>query len=982
MLKKTKLCTGLMVACGGVLLSAGQSAVAQTPATQTLERVEITGSNIKRTDTETASPVQIISKQELDQAGKGTVAEFLQTLTADGQGSVPFTYGRGFSGATSAGVSLRGLGANATLVLINGRRVTTAVLADDAQRTYVDLNQIPLEMVERVEVLKDGASSIYGSDAVAGVVNIILRKNFVGTVAKASYGLSEKGDGNEPRVALTHGFGDLATDGYNVLLNAEFGKKGAIFYRDRVGRGPVGVSAIGQPQWGFDPDFGPSNNIPRQGGNGWIPVDANGVRLSNSASTSIIGNVRTPFAGPAPGNYQPYYSRSDPTGVGFTRTFPGAATYCAGNANLPQNNPAGGCIIDVRQAVSQIQPKQETGSFSGRYTKQITPDIEGSIDFGYYQSRTSVDGLPIAPSGGYFTPDGVAHSQTAATMLGAAHPDNPYFGTAARLAYLPLFDTGTTPINSSSHSERFAAALKGTYMGFDFDTGVIWSEAQQTDISTKVVNWRVKNALLNPTAANVAAAAAFSPAYAALPAGTVWRIGENAGLNSAALYNALLADQHRDGFSRLYGADIKISKEVGQLPGGPIGVAVGAEARRESNALPQYSGLGDFIGLSLTSYGGKRNIYATYAEVALPVLKQLELNGALRYDHYTDAGDSVTPKVGVKYKALSNLALRGTYAKAFRAPSSTENGASSLAAFGGAIVNDNARCAALTADGVPAATVAANCKGVSPTFVQSGNPDLKPEKSTSFTLGLVWDITPKSSVTADLWQIKRKGLPVIEQPQSAVDGNRVVRDPATKLSPNDPGSILAGAVVFQNSSSSTTSGLDLEAKSRWSLGTMGGLTTGVTWTHLITQRVVDEDGTVHDYAGTHGDCNITNCIGSPRERVSFNSSWDFAPWRVGLNVNYRGKINNKTEQSDTACAQSLLNGADFPSGCKVKSFTTADLSAAWKFGKNSEIFGSVQNVFDTKPPADFLTYGAIGYNPLDYSGAIGRFYRVGVKHQF
>ena len=123
------------------------------------------------------------------------------------------------------------------------------MLADDAQRSYVDLNQIPLEMVERIEVLKDGASSIYGSDAVAGVVNIILKKNFVGTVAKASYGLSEKGDGNEPRAALTHGFGDLAADGYNVILNAEFGKKSAINYRDRIGRNAVGVSAIGQPQW-------------------------------------------------------------------------------------------------------------------------------------------------------------------------------------------------------------------------------------------------------------------------------------------------------------------------------------------------------------------------------------------------------------------------------------------------------------------------------------------------------------------------------------------------------------------------------------------------------------------------------------------------------------------------------------------------------------------------------------------------------------
>lgn len=968
MLKKTKLCTGLMVACGGVLLSAGQSAMAQT--TQSLQRVEITGSNIKRSDTETASPVQVISKQELDQSGKGTVAEFLQTLTADGQGSVPFTYGRGFSGATSAGISLRGLGANATLVLLNGRRITTAVLADDAQRTYVDLNQIPLEMVDHVDVVKDGASAIYGSDAVAGVVNIILKKNFSGTVLKASYGTSYKGDGNEPRIALTHGFGDLVKDGYNVILNAEYGKKGSIYYRDRTGRGPVGVSAIGQPQWGFDPDAGPSNNIPRQGGNGWIPAGVN-----NSASTSIIGNVRNPTT-------LNYYSRSDPAGVGFTRTFPNAATYCGANANLPQNNPNGGCIIDVRQAVSQIQPSQESGSFSGRVTKQVTPDIEGSLDFGFYQVRTSVDGLPISPSAGFYLPNGTVVSQTAVTLLGANHPDNPYFGTAARLSYLPLYDTGVTPVNSAAHSERLAGALKGTYMGFDFDAGLIWSEAQQTDTSVKTVNWRVKNALLNPTPANVATATAFSPAYAALPPGTVWRIGENAGLNSAAMYNALLADQERNGYSRLYGADIKVSKEVGQLPGGPIGIAVGLEARREQNALPLYSGFGDYQGLSLTAYSGKRNIYATYVEANLPVIKQLELNAALRYDHYTDAGDSLTPKVGIKYKPISNLALRGTYSRSFRAPSSTENSANSLAAFGGATVNDNVRCAALTADGVAAATVAANCLNVAPTFIQSGNPALKPEKSTSFTLGLVFDVTPKSSVTVDAWQIKRKGLPVIEQPQSAVDAGQLVRDPATKLSPNDPGSILNGSVIFQNSAESLTSGVDLEAKTKWALGTYGGLTTGLTWTHLIIQRVTDADGTVHNYAGTHGDCNITNCIGSPREKVSFNGTWDFAPWRVGLNVNYRGSYKNTDEQATVGCNQSLLNGADFPGGCKIKSFTTADLSGAWKFGKNSEIFGSIQNVFDTKPPADFYTYGAIGYNPLDYSGAIGRFFRIGVKHQF
>ena len=114
--------------------------------------------------------------------------------------------------------------------------------------------------------------------------------------------------------------------------------------------------------------------------------------------------------------------------------------------------------------------------------------------------------------------------------------------------------------------------------------------------------------------------------------------------------------------------------------------------------------------------------------------------------------------------------------------------------------------------------------------------------------------------------------------------------------------------------------------------------------------MTDADGTVHNYAGTHGNCDITNCIGSPRDRVSLAATWDFAPWRLGLNVNYRGEMSNKFEQSDTDCAQTIADGADFPSGCKVKSFTTADLSGAWKFGKNSEIFGSIQNVFDAKPP--------------------------------
>lgn len=210
----------------------------------------------------------------------------------------------------------------------------------------------------------------------------------------------------------------------------------------------------------------------------------------------------------------------------------------------------------------------------------------------------------------------------------------------------------------------------------------------------------------------------------------------------------------------------------------------------------------------------------------------------------------------------------------------------------------------------------------------------------------------------------------------------MIRDPATKLTANDPGAILTGAVVFQNSDESLTRGLDVEFKHRWDLDGMGKLTTGLTWTHLMTQRVITAAGVVHDFAGTHGNCDVTNCMGSPKDRISLAATWDLGQWRVGANLNYRGSMSNKLEQSDTECAQHLASGAEFPSDCKVKSFTTLDISGAYKLGKNTEISGSIANLLNSKPPSDFLTYGAIGYNPLDYSGAIGRYFRIGLKHQF
>ena len=165
--------------------------------------------SIKRIDAETSAPVQIISREDIQNSGKTTIQEVLRSVTADSTGSIPTSFTNGFASG-SAAVSLRGLGVNSTLVLLNGRRMTTYGLADDGTRNFVDLNTLPLEAVDRIEVLKEGASAIYGADAVGGVVNVILRKSYTGASVGGSYGQTGDSDGNDIRGWGSFGFGDLA----------------------------------------------------------------------------------------------------------------------------------------------------------------------------------------------------------------------------------------------------------------------------------------------------------------------------------------------------------------------------------------------------------------------------------------------------------------------------------------------------------------------------------------------------------------------------------------------------------------------------------------------------------------------------------------------------------------------------------------------------------------------------------------------------
>ena len=202
------------------------------PVPATLEKVVVTGSNVRRIDAETPSPVQVITAADMKRSGYTTVADVLHNITANNMGSLSQASPGAFA-AGGSGVSLRGLTVGATLVLIDGHRMASYPIPDDGERDFVDISSIPIDAIERIEVLKDGASAVYGSEAIAGVVNVILKKTFVGTTIGAETGLTSHGDGATQHVTLMTGWGDLETDGHNAYIAIEARHQNSILLKDR-----------------------------------------------------------------------------------------------------------------------------------------------------------------------------------------------------------------------------------------------------------------------------------------------------------------------------------------------------------------------------------------------------------------------------------------------------------------------------------------------------------------------------------------------------------------------------------------------------------------------------------------------------------------------------------------------------------------------------------------------------------------------------
>ena len=431
-MKRLTLATTQCLGIGIVAVALPATSFAQEP--KKVEKIEVTGSNIKRVDTETIAPVQIITREDIEKSTKSSVAELIRDLPINNGGSYNETFTNSFSPGAS-GVSFRGLGQKNTLVLLNGRRMANYGFAQNLQDTYVDLNSIPNSAVERIEVLKDGASAIYGSDAIGGVLNIILRRDYQGIELTGNIGTSTEGGLNEYKAALTIGVGDLAKDKYNVLAVLDF------FHRDEL--------LFSERDFVKDYDF-------RQYPGGLFS-------WSQSAATWVrpAPNSRVPLAGcgdgTRPGTVLP---RQQFAAVGQTLT-----------GNVCAYNPA---------PYLTAFPEADRFGALVQGTYNFSPSLTGYGEFLYSKSENSQHFTPAAvPSVAYNPLNGGV--RPVLNTLPASNPNNP-FGAASTLNYT-FFEVGPRNADINADAYRFLAGLKGTVGSWDWDAAFFTAENKVEQIN-------------------------------------------------------------------------------------------------------------------------------------------------------------------------------------------------------------------------------------------------------------------------------------------------------------------------------------------------------------------------------------------------------------------------------------------------------------------------------------------------------------------
>jgi iron complex outermembrane receptor protein len=881
---------GLFGAAAGLGLLASPFAAAQEMAgqqAQPIQRVEVTGSSIRRVAAETSLPITTIRAADFAKQGLTTVQEVLNTIPMNQTSTVSSSaVGAGTGGRATA--DLRGLGGDKTLVLLNGRRLANHPYFADT----VDLNIIPVAALERVEVLRDGASAIYGTDAIGGVINFITKRSVEGgALTVEGYEPLRRGGGNEQRVNLSGGWGDLGRDGYSMFGVLDYHQQSALRSTDR--------------------SFARTGVIPERG-------------LNQVSRTTYPANFFSDLG--VAGN--PYF-----------------ATGCNPPGGSPGTRPATDgdpvCEFDFTQYIDLI-PKTRQYSAMGKFNRQLTPDHLASLEFVWGRSTNESRVAPPPMSN-------LGITMTSASPYYPGNGSVPAFpgltGEPLDISWRPL-ESGQRLNYDSSSTARLQASLEGTIAGWDYNTAISHSlgRARSSFRGGYLIDQRIIEGvgagILNP----------FGPQS---PAGAEF------------LQNSLLLGEYVHARIASSAVDARASRELMTLPGGPLGFALGAEFRRDRAKYFVNRGLAGQASSSgyadAQDQSGQRSIYAIFTELNVPVIKDLELNFAGRYDHYSDVGGSFNPKVSLRYQPTRQMLIRGSFNKGFRAPTLFDLYGPQTTTNSSDTYDDPRLCPGGVA--VPGANPSIVC-GQQQNVRGGGNPNLEPERSRTYSAGIVFEPIPQLTLSADYWNIKLKDQ-ISALAEQTIFGNYPRYQNLFVYDPS--GTRLAYVLdITSNLGEVHTRGLDLSLLYRLPKNPFGNLSLSIDGTYVNKYEYQNERGGPYTQnAGRYADA-------TPVFRWRHNLLLTLV--RGDYTFNLSNRYMSHYEDQNTAVAPEFANN--------VGHYSTWSLSTTFTGNKQFELTAGIKNLFDEEPPfTNQVSNFQIGYDPR-YTDPLGRTVYARLTYKF
>jgi len=908
-------------------------------ATTDLDRVEVTGTRIKRAEVEGQVPVQTLNRADIERTGLTSIGEVLQQLTGSGSalnakfnssGNFGFPPDGSGVGAGSAQVDLRHLGAKRVLVLVDGIRWVNESSASGVG-SATDLNTIPLAIVERIEVLEDGASSLYGSDAIAGVVNIITKKGADGGHVEVQYGDYNLKGGDTSSIDLSFGG---SSERAQWIVGASWFKQKEISSREYE----------------------------------WATVPVPGTGLANGSSATPQG--RLVFADPSGNTYNITSNTGitnpvfDPSQTGCTRTDDYHCFTTADRYNFAPNN--------------LLLTPNERKSVFGQVRFEFTPNVSGWFR-GLYSERESANQAASEPF--FLGTDAGVYNEWAETKLviSANNPYNPFGFDLTTMGPNPnLFLLGRRPVEGGPRRYEqdvktwyAAAGLDGVFevnqRTWNWDINLMTSESKATQTNTGSYNIKHINQALGDPAA-CAAIAGCVPLNLFGGPGTITP-------EMLAWISPIVRDRSKNTLSQ---GSANVTGELFDIWAGPLSFAAGAEWRRyKGEYYPDPITIaGEYNGVPSGVTIGSYSVKEAYVEFDVPLAregfwgKSLDLSIAGRYSDYSTFGGTGTGKIGLRWQPADELLLRMSFAQGFRAPSIGEL-YGTLSRFDATIVDPCNNAASTTpkcvADGVPPGYEQANPQI---SVVTAGNRDLEPEESRSFMAGAVWspswaeDSGWASKLDLGVTFYRHTIDKAIQAPdaQSIMDRCIDTRDAfaCASYTRNDRGQIVRFEDILANLGTINTSGWDFTA--HWLLPETGWGQLGFDWkaTWVTRYELINESGQPEP----KGPGIEISDSAIPEWSSTFATNWDYQNWNVNWTMRYIDRLRESCAGANgfAICTDSVADQH------WLGSTTYHDAQISWRtdaWMKGVKLSVGVNNVFDKNPPI-CLSCTLNGYDPGTY----------------